>query len=332
MKLIARVAGSLAIAVLLAASVSAGLAGSAPVHPREVRLLSTSATTSPAQLQAIRWGSARFVVGGVMVNITSFDTAIKEHVNLRMVFMNWGSTYFPAPKILHDASMGAQSVLELMPRNQNLVGIGDTGSTAYNRWLRDFLVPNIVKTGVPITISFGSEMNGPWYSWGSGRYKPSIFVRAWRHIHNLLAGTKAGPLITWMWQPSAIHFNTASPVPWWPGRQYVNIIGLDGYFVLPQDNFDVIFQKTINQMRAKTTVPIMVGETSIGWHTGHALLDMQRLFRGIRRYHLKGLVWFNLVQHSTSIYHEDWRIQDRPWLQLSLTRQVTWTEQLRNVP
>ena len=329
MKLIARIAGSLAIAVPLAASLGTGLTRSAPL-PAAVRVVTTSATSSASPIQAIRWGSVRFVVGGVMVNITSFDTAIKEHVNIRMVFMNWGSTYFPAPKILNNAKMGAQTVLEIMPRNKSLLGIGNSGSTTYNSWLRNFLVPNIVKMGLPITISFGSEMNGPWYTWG--RSSPSLFVRAWRHIHSLLAGTKAGPLITWMWQPSAIHFNTPSPVPWWPGKSYVNIIGLDGYFVLPQDNLDVIFQKTINLMRAKTTVPIMVGETAIGWHTGHAILDMQRLFRGIRRFHLKGMVWFNLVQHSTSIYHEDWRIQDRPWLQLSLTRQITWTEQLRNVP
>jgi hypothetical protein len=332
MKLFARVAGSLAIVVLLAASLGAGLARTSPAHPKAVRVALTGATSPASPIQAIRWGSARFLVGGVVVNVASFDTAIKEHINLRMVFMNWGSTYFPAAEIRRNASMGAQSVLELMPRNQSLVGIGDPGITVYNHWLRSFLAPNIARLRIPITISFGSEMNGPWYSWGGAHFKPSIFIRAWRHVHDLLSGTNAGPLITWMWQPSAIHFSTPSPVPWWPGARYVNIIGLDGYFVLPRDNFDVIFQKTINRMRAKTTVPIMVGETSIGWHTGHALLDMQRLFRGIRRFHLKGLVWFNIHQHSTSIYHEDWRIQDRPWLQRSLTRQVTWTEQLRNVP
>jgi hypothetical protein len=332
MKLMARVAGSLGIAVLLAASLGAGVARTSPVHPQAVRGVPTAATSPASPIQAIRWGSARFLVGGVMVNLAAFDTAIREDIDLRMVFMDWGSTYFPAAEIRRNARLGAQSVLELMPRNKSLVGIGDPGGTSYNRWLRNFLAPNIAQLRIPITISFGSEMNGPWYSWGIGHFKPSIFIRAWRHVHDLLSGTKAGPLITWMWQPSAIHFTTPSPVPWWPGSKYVNIIGLDGYFVLPRDNFDVIFHKTIKLMRARTRVPIMVGETSIGWHTGHALLDMQRLFQGIRRYHLRGLVWFNINQQSTSIYHEHWRIQDRPWLQRSLTRQITWTERLRNVP
>lgn len=331
MKLTARAAGSLAIIVALPASIVAGAAWAAVPHPGLVRAVSASSRVGP--VKAIRWGSVRFVVGGVTRNVVSFDTAVKEVTDLRMVFMNWGSTNFPATEIRNNASAGAQSVLELMPRNKSLTGIGDPGSTGYNRWLHDFLAPKIAALRIPVTISFGSEMNGPWYSWGFGRVKPQVFVRAWRHIHNLLAGTTAGPLITWMWQPSAIHFTTPNPVPWFPGSAYVNIIGLDGYFVLPADDFDVIFAKTIRLMRAITTVPIMVGETAIGWHTGHAQLDMQRLFRGIRRFRLKGMVWFNINQRgSTSIYHEDWRIQDRPWLQRSLVRQITWTERMRSVP
>jgi hypothetical protein len=330
MRLTARAAGSLAITLAVPTSIFAGAAGPTARHLSDSRAVMISGQASP--FKGIRWGNARFLVGSVTRNIVSFDAAVKEHVDLRMVFMNWGSTAFPATEIRANAAAGAQSVLELMPRNKSLIAIGDPGSTGYNTWLRTFLAAKIAALRIPVTISFGSEMNGPWYSWGFRRFTAQVFVRAWRHIHDLLAGTKAGPLITWMWQPSAIHFSTPNPVPWFPGAAYVNIIGLDGYFVKPQDDFGVIFAKTIRLLRAKTTVPIMVGETSIGWFTGHALLDMQRLFRGIRRFHLKGLVWFNINQRSSSLYHEDWRIQDRPWLQSSLTRQITWTEQLRNVP
>jgi len=314
----------------LPASIAAGSARTTAQPPGIGAAIAANGQASP--VKAIRWGDARLIIGGVTRNIVSFDTAVREHVDLRMVFLNWGSTAFPATEIRNNAKAGAQSVLELMPRNKSLIAIGDSGNTGYNQWLHDFLAPKIAALRIPITISFGSEMNGPWYSWGFGRFTPQVFVRAWRHIHDLLAGTKAGPLITWMWQPSAIHFSTPNPVPWFPGSGYVNIIGLDGYFVLPQDDFDVIFAKTIRVVRAITTVPIMVGETAIGWHTGHALLDMQLLFRGIRRFQLKGLVWFNINQRSSSIYHEDWRIQDRPWLQRSLTRQITWTERTRSVP
>jgi hypothetical protein len=332
MKLMARVAGSLAAAVLLPASIGAGIARTTTQHPTAIAAATTRATSAASPIKAIRWGSSRFIVGGVVRNVVSFDTAVKEYVDVRMMFMIWGSAHFPGTEIRNNAAAGAQSVLELMPRNKNLLDICNRPTSGTTQWIKTFLAPRIATLGIPITISFGSEMNGPWYSWGISHFKPQVFVCAWRTIHNLLSSTKAGPLITWMWQPSAIHFSTASPVPWFPGSKYVNIIGLDGYFVLPQDDFHVIFQKTIHLMRARTTVPIMVGETSIGWHTGHALLDMTRLFRGIRRFHLKGLVWFNINQKSSNIYHEDWRIQDRPWLQQSFTRQVSWTEQLRGVP
>ena len=284
-------------------------------------------------------------VTGVVAGITpstddlpSFDKAVDEQASLRMVFMNWGDPNFPTAEIRSNAAAGAQSVLEIMPRNQDLVALGTPGDTQWNAWICS-VARNIASLDLPVTISFGSEMNGPWYSWGSGHFKPSLFVRAWRHIHDMLYGTKAGPLITWMWQPSAMHFGTPSPLPWFPGSRYVNIIGLDGYFIGPADTFDVVFAKTISLIRATTDVPIMVGETAIGWCTGHALADMRSLFRGIRFYGLRGVVWFDIAQAKpgtgscvTSRYHEDFRIQDRPPLAAAFARQVTWTEMLGHVP
>ena len=130
MKLTARSAGSLAVTMALPVSIAAGLARTTAQHPGPERAITASGQASP--LKAIRWGDARFIAGAVTRNIVSFDTAVKEHVDLRMVFMNWGSTAFPATEIRNNAAVGAQSVLELMPRNKSLIGIGDAGNTIYN--------------------------------------------------------------------------------------------------------------------------------------------------------------------------------------------------------
>jgi hypothetical protein len=169
----------------------------------------------------------------------------------------------------------------------------------------------VAALGRSIVVSFAPEMNGQWYNYGSGRASPSAFVRAWRHVHGVLDSTRAGRLITWLWQPMAIHFGTASPKPWWPGWQYVNEVGVDGYYVNPKDTFTLIFGKTISVIRSLTRLPILIGEVAVGASTGHQATDIKNLFAGVRAYHLRGLVWFDIAQHNGR-YHQDWRLQDYP--------------------
>jgi len=294
---IARVAGVAALVV--SASVGAGFAGTAIWHARA----GTSVSRAP-----IIWRKTHFVLGAVVYDLQAFDWAIGHPANLRVVFMPWRSTYFPGRAVVNDAKLGAQTVIELQPKHQSLRAIG---LGRYDHWLRTVFAKDAAAVGQPITVSFASEMNGPWYHWGSS--SSGDFIRAWRHIHDLLSGTKAGKLITWLWQPSAIHYGTPSPTRWWPGSKYVNVIGLDGYYTLPQDNFQAIFARTIRQMRRLTNRPIMVGETAIGANTGREIPDMKNLFAGIAHWHLIGLVWFNIGQHG-NIYHEDWRLQNHPEL------------------
>ena len=44
--------------------------------------------------------------------------------------------------------------------------------------------------GEPVALSFGHEMNGDWYPWGTKQTTAASFVAAWRHIYDLFA--KAG--------------------------------------------------------------------------------------------------------------------------------------------
>src|SRR5260221_320507 len=73
------------------------------------------------------------------MHVASYDRASKENISRHMHYMNWRSMKIPHDEIRRKASMGAQSVLELMQKNQSLVGIGDPGITVYNHWPRSFL-------------------------------------------------------------------------------------------------------------------------------------------------------------------------------------------------
>ena len=91
----------------------------------------------------------------------------------------------------------------------------------------------IKRLGSPIVVSVGHEMNGNWYSWGWHNTPVGTFVRMWRRIHQIFARSNARNVI-WMWTVDRATPPATNPGPWWPGRAYVNWVGIDGHNLSPQ--------------------------------------------------------------------------------------------------
>lgn len=255
--------------------------------------------------------------------LASFDHAIGHKATLTVAYLNWGSP-FPAKYVSDAASLGARTVLELEPRGRHVPSLGQIARGRGDRWLHSFAA-TIAATRLPFALSFGPEMNGSWYTYGAGTAR--AYISAFRHVHNVLlrdvgkalTPATASRLLTFMWQPSAMHTSTPSPRPYWPGTRYVELIGLDGYYYHPTDTFHVIFDRTISMLRKLSPkTRIMIGETAVGPRIGHQVRGIYDLFAGIRHRKLAGLIWFNRNQAGLHyvprkrVYHQDWRLQDHP--------------------
>ena len=258
-------------------------------------------------------------------NLESFNAAVHHRAALTVAYINWGSP-FPARYIGDAAKIGARTVLELEPRGKGVPKLSQIAGGRGDGWLREFAAA-IAETRIPFTLSFGPEMNGSWYAYGSGNNVFRDYVRAYRHVHDELlkdvakyvSPSRAAGLVKFMWQPSAMHSSTPSPIPYWPGAKYVDLIGLDGYYYFPTDTFQIIFARTIHLLRKLSPkTRIMIGETAVGPMTGHQAAGIKNLFAGIKLNKLAGLIWFNRNQMNISygkgkrIYHQDWRLQDHP--------------------
>jgi len=246
-----------------------------------------------------------------------FDGEVGVHATLTVQYTLWGKN-FPAWYVIDAARLGAETVVELEPRGKGAPSLAQIAAGKSDAWLKKF-AGEIVPPRDHFILSFAPEMNGAWYQYGSGHAPPRDYIMAFQHVHDVLlkylkqAG--AANLISFMWQPSAIHINTPNPVPYWPGAQYVDEIGLDGYYFFPSDNFHVIFGETLKLFRemAPPNIPILIGETAVGPRTGHQAADIKDLFNGIHRNHLIGLIWFDKNQHRYPFkYHQDWNLRDNP--------------------
>ena len=105
-------------------------------------------------------------------------------------------------------------------------------------------------------------MNGTWYSWGYHHVPPRVFVAAWRHVVTVFRAGGARN-VTWLWTVNVIQktVHVMSPVRWWPGRAYVNWVGIDGYYRRPSWKFAALFGPTIKAVRTLTLDPILISET-----------------------------------------------------------------------
>lgn len=91
----------------------------------------------------------------------------------------------------------------------------------------------LAELSMPIMVRWGHEFNGDWYPWATAHNgeDPQIYVQAYQRVHDLV--TAAGATnVQWIWS----YNNDSVPGEAWnqpaaayPGDDYVDWVGLDGY-------------------------------------------------------------------------------------------------------
>ena len=138
---------------------------------------------------------------------------------------------------------GAIPMLELEPFNIPLAKIASGGE---DRWLTKY-AQAVSSLHTPVVMSFAPEANGTWYSWGYRHQSPREFVSAWRHVVAVFrnAGVRE---VKWAWIMNVRFSGSENIRLLWPGAAYVDILGVDGYFIAPT-TFQGFFGSTIVAMR-----------------------------------------------------------------------------------
>jgi mannan endo-1,4-beta-mannosidase len=281
----------IAIAILIRAAIvviGAASAPSDPVHPTQpVSYLGVYEPDAPASY----------------AGIDQFAHAIGRQPNLVLYYSHWLKP-FDVNFATAAAKRGAVTIVQIAPNNISLASIV---SGRYDAYLRSYALA-VKAFGARVILSFGHEMNGNWNSYGFQHTSPTVFVAAWRHVVTIfrMLGVKN---VTWLWTINIVDNlpDVTNPAPWWPGRSYVNWVGVDGYFYGWSETFASLFGATIADVRDLTSDPILIAET------GASLLADQpakidALFAGVRTF---GLLGFVLFDQNGLKYSQSWRIDSR---------------------
>lgn len=292
------IAGGLALAAALAGCSQPGFAGPIPAASMPV----VQPPRSQLYLGVYEFGDQSSYEG-----VTRFFKATGVRPNVVLQYTNWDSG-FDFSLAYNARAHDAEPLIQMQPSGISLTAIA---AGRYDVYLRTF-ANEVRRFAGPVIIGFAHEMNGTWYSWGRSHASASQWVAAWRHVVRVFRHQRAYN-VTWLWTISHTA-NNAILRSYWPGPSYVNWIGIDGYFKVPSATYSNIFGNAVAAVRKITGKPILISEAAVGPDTDHEPLDILRIFAGVRRQHLLGVVWFDRYQHG-SVDEQDWRLEgDHPAL------------------
>jgi hypothetical protein len=174
---------------------------------------------------------------------------------------------------------------------------------------------------LPYTVLFRPlyEMNGNWMAWSEGVNENTTgqFIQAWRYLHDKAIANNATNL-KWVWCPNNTTNETAMLDTWtqyYPGDQYVDWIGIDGYNWGTYDSniwqtFDQIFLDSYNALISKTSKPLIVCECSCQESGGSKPTWITTTFQnmGTKYPGISCLVWFE-EHYSGDGWDLDWRVE-----------------------
>lgn len=235
--------------------------------------------------------ASRVRLGVISYDLPLFVRRTGIHPALTATYMGWGLP-FPAAQVRANHRLGATTLIVLEPESVNPTSIADGRDDAY---LASWATAER-KLGLPVVLAFAPEANGYWYPWGEGHISAALYKRMYRKVHNALLQDGVRQ-ITWLWQVDRISRKTERLSLLWPGRAYVDEIGLDGQLTKRTSTFYTCFGATFSQIRRITRAPVMLSELSVAKGPARPR-QISMLFSVARKEHITALNFFDVKTWS----------------------------------
>lgn len=244
----------------------------------------------------------------------TFEAAVGRKADIVHGFLN------PESKVPLNQIRAAQDAGHVVMLTLEPYGVEDSYNPAYSiiigdidadlrRWARQ-----LDRLDQPVLLRFMHEMNGNWYPWSVGHRGNTAahVVSAYRHAWQVFQEEGATD-VQWVWSP-----NTGAPAgvryaALYPGDQYVDIVGLDGYNggdALPRfggwKSFREIFEDSLDEVARLTDRPVMIAETGSAESGGDKAAWISNMFKFLDgRRDVSAVLWFQVDKANQG--EVDWR-------------------------
>lgn len=305
----------LLILVLLAVLALGGLGAAAPAsaaRPRPVPSTPAPSVTFGAYVPGMESDPQA---------LTRFETKVGARVGIASYYYGYGDV-FPGPTELALADGGRRDLL--VAWNMGQIPFRSWAAGEHDDYL-DRIAAAARAYPYPLYVRPWPEMNGDWQDFqptpagdlpAGGTY--AEFRAAWQHVVGYLRAHGATNL-RWVFNPTADTYAGTTPIDQiWPGREYVDVLGLDGFkwgnggFFHWQSFSDIFLTQYANLTALDPTAPVWICETGSKEPAvdDGAPVDRQHkksqwvsdMFRFAGMPRLSALVWFSARKER------DWRV------------------------
>lgn len=165
--------------------------------------------------------------------------------------------------------------------------------------------------GGPLYVRWGCEANGSWNEWDPGvnGNTAASYIAAFRRVRSIFKEVGASN-VTFLWTPMAAFTGSTPLQSIYPGDEYVDLVGIDGYnwgttrSWSTWQSFDQLFDATLATVRQITSKPIWLTEVASAEQGGDKAAWMKGMFAHIAKDpRISGFIWFNTNKET------DWRIE-----------------------
>ena len=173
----------------------------------------------------------------------------------------------------------------------------------YDSFLKSFAAET-AEFGHSVLFRFCNEMNGDWceYSGYHTSRDPHLFKELYKYVYRIFEEAKADNVI-WVWNPnekSFPNFKWNSEIMYYPGDEYVDIVGLTGYnngtYYQGETwrSFTEIYDPLYQRMASISEKPLMITEFSSSSIGGNKEEWVKNMFANIYKYpKIKVAIWWN---------------------------------------
>ena len=212
----------------------------------------------------------------------TLESQINRSLVLHMHYYGWGPAAacgaspsactppFPDGSMQEDRKKGRTPVVTWTCGDTNAIVAGGKDDA-----LIDATAAAVKKFGKPVFLRWNWEMNLKTNSpkcLGTDTLQEAAYwyIRAWQHIHEHFAQNNVTNVV-WLWNPGGAP-GDPDPKPYYPGPNYVDWIGFDGYDKEHKEDFGAVFGHFYSEFSSYKK-PFLIAETGECPETQDKYLD-----------------------------------------------------------
>ena len=165
------------------------------------------------------------------------------------------------------------------------------------------------------------EMNGDWFPWSAtdSASSPNDYVEMWRRIHDVFTRTGLDETTSqWIWAPNADEVGGIPAEAYYPGDEYVDWVGLDGFNFGETQWYsewrgpEEVFLEMLGRMRELTDKPVGLTEFASSSYRDGAYRPavkaawIEDVFAFVEEHDIRMTCWFNVEKSGAD--EADWAV------------------------